>query len=171
MALKGLIYRGLKPVQWSPSSETALAEAEIEYKDVVSDSIYVLFNVTKGNDKVPVGTKFMIWTTTPWTLPANLAISVHPAFTYGVYESALGDVILLPELVEEVRASDNFTLKYEVKVDLDLVKRNTRFERISLVITGMHVTGKRDWGGFTAPGHGLEDFVAAKVRLRCVMSS
>ena len=77
----------------------------------------MLFNVTKGNDKVPVGTKFMIWTTTPWTLPANLAISVHPAFTYGVYESALGDVILLPELVEEVsKASDlTFTLKYEVK--------------------------------------------------------
>lgn len=167
MALKGLIYRGLKPVQWSPSSETALAEAEIEYKDVVSDSIYVLFNVTKGNDKVPVGTKFMIWTTTPWTLPANLAISVHPAFTYGVYESALGDVILLPELVEEVsKASDlTFTLKYEVKgADLDLIEtKHPLYERISLVITGMHVTSESGTGAVhTAPGHGLEDFVVGQ---------
>ncbi|MGI6734747.1 MAG: isoleucine--tRNA ligase [Bacilli bacterium] len=167
MALKGLIYRGLKPVQWSPSSETALAEAEIEYKDVVSDSIYVTFDVTKGNDKVPVGTKFMIWTTTPWTIPANLAISMHPAFTYGIYESAIGDVILLPDLLADVKAATGLTfkLKREVKgADLELIEtKHPLYDRVSLVITGMHVTSESGTGAVhTAPGHGLEDFVVGQ---------
>ena len=84
MAKKGYIYKGLKPVYWSPSSESALAEAEIEYQDKKSPSIYVSFPVTDGKGVLDEGTKFIIWTTTPWTIPANLGISVHPEFEYVV---------------------------------------------------------------------------------------
>ncbi|MRI75751.1 isoleucine--tRNA ligase, partial [Enterococcus mundtii] len=82
MAEKGYIYKGLKPIYWSPSSESSLAEAEIEYKDVKSPSIYVAFNVVDGKGLLDNETAFVIWTTTPWTLPANLGISVNPDFTY-----------------------------------------------------------------------------------------
>jgi len=82
MAKKGLIYKGSKPVYWSPSSESALAEAEIEYKDVRSPSIYVAFPVKDGKGVLDNDTEIVIWTTTPWTIPANLGISVHPEFNY-----------------------------------------------------------------------------------------
>src|SRR5699024_10545013 len=75
MAKKGYIYKGLKPVYWSPSSESALAEAEIEYHDKRSPSIYVAFEVTDGKGLLDGGEKFIIWTTTPWTIPANLGIN------------------------------------------------------------------------------------------------
>ncbi|HUH57535.1 MAG TPA: class I tRNA ligase family protein, partial [Pseudomonadales bacterium] len=116
LALKGLIYRGKKPVHWSPSSESALAEAEIEYADVVSPSVYVRFKVTKGTKEVPVGSYFVIWTTTPWTLPANLAISVHPRFTYGLYSSLFGDLVILTDLAAEVSKAleTALTLKHEI---------------------------------------------------------
>ncbi|MGO3388665.1 MAG: class I tRNA ligase family protein, partial [Latilactobacillus sakei] len=82
MAKKGYIYKGKKPVYWSPSSESTLAEAEIEYKDIKSPSMYVAFNVVDGKDLLDADTKFIIWTTTPWTIPANLGIAVNPAFDY-----------------------------------------------------------------------------------------
>ena len=78
MALKGLIYKGLKPVYWSPSSESALAEAEVEYKDIKSPTIYVKFQVKDGKGILDTDTYFVIWTTTPWTIPGNLGICVHP---------------------------------------------------------------------------------------------
>lgn len=82
MAEKGYIYKGLKPIYWSPSSESSLAEAEIEYKDVKSASIYVAFKVKNGKGKLADDVNFVIWTTTPWTLPANLAITVNATFDY-----------------------------------------------------------------------------------------
>lgn len=82
MADRGLIYKGKKPVYWSPSSESSLAEAEIEYHDKRSASIYVAFEVKDAKGTVDEDAKFIIWTTTPWTLPANVAISVHPELTY-----------------------------------------------------------------------------------------
>lgn len=164
MALNGLIYRGLKPVHWSPSSETALAEAEIEYQDVVSDAIYVAFAVTKGNNDVPVGAKFVIWTTTPWTLPANLGISVHPRFMYGLYESNVGQLVLLNDLAH------SFTKETGIEVNLiksfkgqsldRLETRHPLFDRMSLVMVGDHVTSETGTGAVhTAPGHGMEDFI------------
>lgn len=164
MALKGYIYRGLKPVHWSPSSETALAEAEIEYQDVVSDSIYVSFDVTKGNKFVPEGAKFVIWTTTPWTLPANLGISVHPRFTYGLYESSYGQIVLLPELVPSFTNDTGIEVKllHTFKgSELDLLEtKHPLFDRVSLVMVGDHVTNETGTGAVhTAPGHGMEDFI------------
>ena len=84
MAKKGYIYKGKKPVYWSPSSESALAEAEIEYQDKRSASIYVAFEVTDGKGVIEEGVKIIIWTTTPWTIPANLGISLHPQLNYVV---------------------------------------------------------------------------------------
>ena len=82
MAMDGLIYKGLKPVYWSPSSESALAEAEIEYKDIKSPTIFVKFAVKDGKGILDSDTSFVIWTTTPWTIPANLAICLNPELTY-----------------------------------------------------------------------------------------
>src|SRR5699024_4966517 len=87
MAKKGYIYKGLKPVYWSPSSESALAEAEIEYQDKRSPSIYVSYDVKDGKGVLEEGTKIIIWTTTPWTIPASLGISLHPHLEYVVVEA------------------------------------------------------------------------------------
>lgn len=90
MAMKGLIYKGLKPVYWSPSSESALAEAEVEYKDVKSPTIYVKFAVKDGKGVLDTDCNFVIWTTTPWTIPANLGISVNPDFDYSLVDTEKG---------------------------------------------------------------------------------
>ena len=99
MAEKGYIYKGLKPVYWSPSSESALAEAEIEYKDVKSASIYVSFPIKESKGVVPADAKFMIWTTTPWTIPANLGISVNPELTYVVVAANNKKFIVVKDLL------------------------------------------------------------------------
>ncbi len=163
LALSGLIYRGKKPVHWSPSSESALAEAEIEYADVTSPSIYVKFPVTKGNDVLSTNASFVIWTTTPWTLPANLAISVHPRFNYGLYKSKFGDLVILTDLVEAVsEALDTpLTLIKTFKgSELEYIEtKHPLFDRTSIVVLGEHVTSESGTGSVhTAPGHGLEDF-------------
>ena len=98
--MNGLIYKGLKPVYWSPSSETALAEAEIEYKDVKSPTIFVKFPVKDGKGILDTDTSFVIWTTTPWTIPANLAICLNKDYTYALVNSEKGKLIVLEELVD-----------------------------------------------------------------------
>ena len=102
MAMKGLIYKGLKPVYWSPSSESALAEAEVEYKDVKSPTIYVKFAVKDGKGVLDTDCNFVIWTTTPWTIPANLGISVNPDFDYSLVDTEKGKLIMLSSMVEEL---------------------------------------------------------------------
>src|SRR5699024_3244180 len=99
---KGYIYKGLKPVYWSPSSESALAEAEIEYKDKQSPSIYVSFQVTDGKDVLDTDVHFLIWTTTPWTIPANLGISVHPEYEYVVVRANDKKFVVAKELLDNV---------------------------------------------------------------------
>ena len=99
MAENGYIYKGLKPIYWSPSSESSLAEAEIEYKDVESPSIYVAFKVKDGKGVVSDDASFVIWTTTPWTLPANLGIFVHPDYEYAEVKTDKGTFVVAKELV------------------------------------------------------------------------
>ena len=168
MALRGLIYKGLKPVYWSWSSESALAEAEIEYKDVNSYAIYVAFDVVDGKGVVPNGSRAVIWTTTPWTLPANLAISVHPRFEYALYHTNKGDLILLKEfkdrLVEELGLTECKELKSFKGQDLEFVKtKHPFYDRESLIIVGEHVTNESGTGlVHTAPGHGVDDFTVCQ---------
>lgn len=164
MALKGLIYKGLKPVYWSPSSESALAEAEIEYQDVKAYTIYVAFNVVDGKDLIPNDAKFLIWTTTPWTLPANLAICANPDFVYGLFETNYGNLVFLKELKEKLEESLGFTtcklLKEFKGSELDGLKaKHPFYDRESLVINGDYVTNDSGTGlVHIAPGHGEDDF-------------
>lgn len=164
MALSGLIYKGLKPVYWSPSSESALAEAEIEYADVLSHSIYVAFPVKDGKGLLDNDARLVIWTTTPWTLPANLAISAHPDFVYGLYETNKGKLVFLKEFEEnlskELELGEVKLLREFKGKDLEFVVcKHPFYDRDSLVIVGTHVTNDAGTGlVHTAPGHGVEDY-------------
>ncbi len=102
MAIDGLIYKGLKPVYWSPSSETALAEAEVEYKDMKTPTIFVKFKVRDGKGILDDDTYFVIWTTTPWTVPANQAISLNPRMSYALVQTDKGKLVMLEELVNQL---------------------------------------------------------------------
>lgn len=162
----GLIYKGLKPVNWSPSSESALAEAEIEYKDVPAKTIFVKFPVIKGKGEVTNDYNFVIWTTTPWTLPANLAICVNPKFTYGLYKTDQGKLIFLAELLDKLTEQLGLTnVKLQTLVsgkDLENIICSHPFleDRTSLVILGDHVTNDAGTGCVhTAPGHGMDDYL------------
>ena len=164
MAKKGYIYKGKKPVYWSPSSESALAEAEIEYQDKRSASIYVGFKVKDGKGVLDTDTQIIIWTTTPWTIPANLGISVHPDLTY-VIVSANGSKYLVAEaLLEAVTKEigwDDTTVVQKVKgAELEyIVAAHPLYDRDSLVMLGEHVTTDAGTGCVhTAPGHGEDDF-------------
>jgi isoleucyl-tRNA synthetase len=164
MALQGLIFKGLKPVYWSPSSESALAEAEIEYYDVTSPSIYVSFQVSDGLKVLDKGDKLVIWTTTPWTLPANLAISVHPRFEYGLYQTEKGRYVLLKEFQQRLQSEldfKNMTLIKTIKgQELEKVMvQHPFYDRLSMVLNGEHVTNEAGTGlVHTAPGHGVDDY-------------
>ena len=164
MALKGLIYKGLKPVYWSPSSESALAEAEIEYHDVKAYTIYVSFDTVDGKNVVPNDTKFIIWTTTPWTLPANLAICAHPQFIYGLFKTDKGNFVFLSELKDTLIEKLGFTtceLVKEIKgSELEgILVKHPFYNRTSMLILGDYVTAETGTGlVHIAPGHGEDDF-------------
>ena len=164
MALKGLIYKGLKPVYWSPSSESALAEAEIEYYDVKAYTIYVSFDTVDGKNVVPNDTKFIIWTTTPWTLPANLAICAHPQFIYGLFKTDKGNFVFLSELKDTLIEKLGFTtceLVKEIKgSELEgILVKHPFYDRTSMLILGDYVTAETGTGlVHIAPGHGEDDF-------------
>ncbi|MGM9966721.1 MAG: isoleucine--tRNA ligase [Rummeliibacillus sp.] len=168
MAKKGYIYKGLKPVYWSPSSESALAEAEIEYKDIKSPSIYVAFDVKDGKGVVNNDEKFIIWTTTPWTMPANLGISVNPEFTYVVVKANGSKYIIAKGLLEKVAEKlgwENPEIDREINgADLENVTaQHPLFDRESLVMLGDHVTLEAGTGCVhTAPGHGEDDYQVGK---------
>jgi isoleucyl-tRNA synthetase len=174
---KGYVYKGLKPVNWCPTDRTALAEAEVEYENHTSPSIWVRFALR--GDAASVDSRLgaqplfaLIWTTTPWTLPANLAIAFHPRFPYSIVRvhegpGAGGDYIIARDLVDNVATTLGWS-RYEV-VASDLPGK--QFERLSfqhpfldresLGIVGDHVTLEQGSGAVhTAPGHGQEDYVA-----------
>ena len=166
---KGYIFKGLKPIYWSPVTETALAEAEIEYHDHTSPSIYV--KMKAGDDlKEKVGIKedlyVVIWTTTPWTLPANVAICLNEDFEYGVYKTEKGNLLLAKELAENAFKEigiENSELLTEIKgKELEkLTYKHPFIERTGIIILGSHVTADAGTGCVhTAPGHGQDDYVA-----------
>jgi isoleucyl-tRNA synthetase len=168
MAKKGYIYKGLKPVYWSPSSESALAEAEIEYQDKRSASIYVAFEITDGKDLFDGNEKIIIWTTTPWTIPANLGISLHPELDYVVAEVNGEKFVLAKALLESVSEELGWENVNVVKTfkgqEADrVVAKHPFYDRESLVMLGDHVTTDAGTGCVhTAPGHGEDDFYVCK---------
>ncbi|MBF2072079.1 isoleucine--tRNA ligase [Fischerella thermalis] len=183
MVLKGYIYRGLKPVHWSPSSKTALAEAELEYPEGhTSRSIYAAFPVTSLAEAVkPALSEFLpnlgvaIWTTTPWTIPGNLAVALNPELNYAVVEvtssgKCLGFkyLIVAADLVERLSATLETPLSVKATVkgkDLEhSTYRHPLYDRESpIVIGGDYVTTESGTGlVHTAPGHGQEDYIVGQ---------
>ncbi len=170
MATKGYIYKGLKPVYWCPECKTALAEAEIEYAEDPCHSIYVKFKVTDDLGKFeamgiePSKVNFVIWTTTTWTLPANLAICVGPRYEYSIIKHGDEYYIMATELYKSALEMAEIT-DYEVVAtikgsELEYMKAAHPFlDRESLIIVGEHVTLESGTGCVhTAPGHGVDDY-------------
>ena len=169
-ALDGSLFRSKKPIYWCNTCQTALAEAEIEYHDDTSPSIFVKFLLK--DDLIPdipalAGKKvfIVIWTTTPWTIPANLAVALHPDFTYAAVDVGGGEVFILArELVEYCMSSFKISdYKILAEVDPKTLERKRSihplYNRESLVILGNHVTLDAGTGCVhTAPGHGREDY-------------
>ncbi|MBC1398270.1 isoleucine--tRNA ligase [Listeria fleischmannii] len=168
MAKKGYIYKGKKPVYWSPSSESALAEAEIEYQDKTSASIYVAFDVTDGKGVLENGTKIVIWTTTPWTIPANMAITVNPELDYAIVKTNGQQYVVANALVDSLKEilewADAEVIKTVRGKELDrVVAKHPFYDRDSLVINGEHATADAGTGAVhTAPGHGEDDFIVGQ---------
>ncbi len=186
MVENGHIYRGLRTVHWSPSSQTALAEAELEYpEDHTSPSIYVAFPMVEASDTAKAvlapyldNLGVAIWTTTPWTLPANVAVSVNADLDYAVVESASSEpfkyLIVAQELAEKL--AEKFGTGLSVVAHLKgaalvgslyrhpLAEKDSTFDRVSpIVIGGDYVTTESGTGlVHTAPGHGQEDFLVGK---------
>ena len=172
-AVNGSVFNGLKPVHWCTSCRTALAEAEVEYADHQSPTIYVKFPVKSGlngqlGDIDPAKVNFVIWTTTPWTLPANLAVCLHPEFQYSAVEIG-GEVYvvaekLLPKLVSEWNFNEHKVLGSCLGKKLEeVICRHPFIDRDSRVVLGNHVTLEQGTGCVhTAPGHGQEDYVVGQ---------
>jgi len=177
---RGYIYKGLKAVFWCPSCETALAAAEIEYSDEESDSIYVKFKVIDDLSSIfpeakPEETYIVIWTTTPWTIPGNFAITLHPNFQYSLVKTEQGYLIIASKLVEEVMKKtgiDSYQVLAEKEGSLfeGMKARHPLLDRDSVIILGRHVTLDEGTGCVhTAPGHGQEDYeIGMKYKLPIV---
>jgi len=171
---RGLLYKGKKPVHWCIYDRTALAEAEVEYSDHISSSIYVEFPLAPASaaplaERVPAlgGQKVsvLIWTTTPWTIPSNLAIAFHPEFDYAAYDVEGRAVIVAEELAPRVAQATGRSFGSPIArmkgADLEgIAFRHPLYERDSIGVLGDYVTLEQGTGAVhTAPGHGADDFL------------
>ena len=168
MAKKGLIFKGLKPVYWSPSSESALAEAEIEYHDRKDSSNYVAFPVVEGNDTVNVGDNLVIWTTTPWTLPCNTGIAISEKFDYAKVLVNDKYYIVANELLEDLAKEfgwENYEVVNVFTGDkfAGVKYKHVFMDRVAPVVDGFHVTLDAGTGlVHIAPMYGADDFIIGK---------
>lgn len=162
----GAVYQSMKPVQWSYAHHTALAEAEVEYMEDTSTAIFVAFPMEESVHGIDCD--MAIWTTTPWTLPSNLAIALHPDFTYVIAryqkEGQQRNFIIVRELLETFQAKTGWTLEEELATvkgaELEMRKaRHPFLDRESLIIMGQFVTTDTGTGAVhIAPGHGADDY-------------
>ncbi|MBR2763587.1 MAG: isoleucine--tRNA ligase [Lactococcus sp.] len=164
MSENGYIYKGAKPIYWSPSSESSLAEAEIEYQDVRSASIYVAFKATDTKGLLPEGVEFVIWTTTPWTIPSNLGIFAHPDYDYVLVAVNDRQFVIASELLntvaEKLEWADYKVLQTIKGSELDgMVAKHPFYDRDTLVMNAEYVTLDSGTGlVHVAPGHGEDDY-------------
>ena len=177
MVEKGLVYKGKKPVHWCLRDRTALAEAEVEYEDHKSPSIYVEFPLSEGDAgelgrRVPAlagrGVSVLIWTTTPWTIPSNLAITFHPDFDYVAREVDRRTIVVAAGLADAVAAKVGRTFGATLATfkgkELEGVRfRHPLYDRDSIAVLGDYVTLEQGTGAVhTAPGHGSDDFLTGR---------
>lgn len=168
MVKKGLIFKGMKPVYWSPSSESALAEAEIEYKDRKDASIYVAFPVKDGNDVLDKGDNLVIWTTTPWTIPGNTGICVNESYDYVKVEVEGKYYVVAKELLSSLSELFEWSDVKEIKTfkgsDIVGLEYDHVFgTHVGKVVCGDHVTLDSGTGlVHTAPSYGADDFAVGK---------
>ena len=170
IAEKKLLYRGKKPVYWCPALQTAIASSEVEYREHKSPSIYVKFPFSELPKEWKLSNKpcsFVIWTTTPWTLPANLAVCLKSDFTYAVFDTGKELFILAEDLKESFEKTSNLKLtkifSFKGKALEHKKARHPFMDQDSLIIMGDYVTKKEGTGCVhTAPGHGLDDFIVGK---------
>ncbi|WP_332381717.1 isoleucine--tRNA ligase [Lactococcus cremoris] len=168
MAEKGYIYKGQKPIYWSPSSESSLAEAEIEYQDVRLASIFVAFKAKDTKGKLPEDVEFVIWTTTPWTIPSNLGIFAHPDYDYSVVAVNNRKFVIASEMLEAVAEKlewENPEVLQTLKgSDLEyMVAKHPFYDRETLIMNADYVTLDSGTGlVHVAPGHGEDDYFASR---------
>ncbi len=174
MYRKGYIYKGLKPVYWCPHDETALAEAEIEYKDDPCTSIYVKFRVADDKGKLagicdPDRTFFIIWTTTTWTLPGNLAIALHPRENYAILKAEDGNCYIVAEALAEKTMARGGVSSFEILATLPgsefeyMTAQHPFLDRTSLLVNAEYVTMDSGTGCVhTAPGFGADDYLTGR---------
>lgn len=174
MYKKGYIYKGLKPVYWCPEDQTALAEAEIEYVDQKCKSIFVNFKV--HDDKGKLGQYcdldklyFVIWTTTTWTLPGNLAIALNPRETYVLAKAENGNVYIVAKALLEATMKQGGIAQYSILAEMDgsefeyMTAHHPFLDRDSLIVTADYVTMDSGTGCVhTAPGHGADDYLTGR---------
>ena len=165
MALKGMIFQGLKPVYWSPYNETAVADSEIVYKDVKDATIYLKFPIADGKGVLAADDNFVIWTTTPWTIPSNMAVSVHPDLEYALVKTSAGNLVVLAKFVDSLLEKFNLEnlgiLKTFTGKEIEGVKyHHVVLDKECPCLLGTHVTDEDGTGVVhTAGGHGMDDYL------------
>ena len=172
MASEGMIFQGLKPVYWSPFNETAVADSEIVYKDVKDATIYLAFQIADGKGVLDSDDYYVIWTTTPWTIPANEAVSLNPDLTYAEVLTEKGKLVVLEKFVDTLLAKFNLENKGILRTFKGQELEGITYHHVVLdkecpTLVGNHVTDEDGTGVVhTAGGHGLDDYlVCAKYGL------
>lgn len=165
MALNGMIFQGLKPVYWSPYNETAVADSEIVYKDVKDATIYLKFPIADGKGVLGADDNFVIWTTTPWTIPSNMAVSVHPDLEYALVRTSTGNLIVLAKFVDRLLEKFNLENLGILKTFTGKEIEGATYHHVVLdkecpCLLGTHVTDEDGTGVVhTAGGHGMDDYL------------
>lgn len=165
MALNGMIFQGLKPVYWSPYNETAVADSEIVYKDVKDATIYLKFPIADGKGVLGADDNFVIWTTTPWTIPSNMAVSVHPDLEYALVKTTAGNLIVLAKFVDRLLEKFNLENLGILKTFTGKEIEGATYHHVVLdkecpCLLGTHVTDEDGTGVVhTAGGHGMDDYL------------
>ena len=165
MALKGMIFQGLKPVYWSPYNETAVADSEIVYKDVKDATIYLKFPIADGKGVLGADDNFVIWTTTPWTIPSNMAVSVHPDLEYALVKTSAGNLVVLAKFVDRLLEKFNLENLGILKIFTGKEIEGVTYHHVALdkecpCLLGTHVTDEDGTGiVHTAGGHGMDDYL------------
>ncbi len=172
MASEGMIFQGLKPVYWSPFNETAVADSEIVYKDVKDATIYLAFQIADGKGVLDSDDYYVIWTTTPWTIPSNEAVSLNPDLVYAEVQTEKGKLVVLEKFVDKLLAKFNLENKGVLRTFKGKELEGITYHHVVLdkdcpTLLGNHVTDEDGTGVVhTAGGHGLDDYlVCAKYGL------